>query len=367
MDPDSRPLFDAFPGTREIPWVRLASLPTPVDDCPSLAENTGASSFAIKRDDLTGEHYGGNKVRKLEFLLGSAIDKCASDVITFGAAGSNHALATAVYGAAHNLRVHSMLMRQPNARYVRRNILASLAAGADLHHFADTAAALRGASRLRRALRSRTGRDPLVIPFGGTTPVSTVGHVNAAFELASQVEAGLLPEPDLVFVALGSWGTAAGLALGLRAAGLRSRVVAVPVISEDSGSPDEVLGVVTATEAVLRSYAPQLPSIGLTTGDLDVVRGFVGEEYARFTPAGMEAVSLMRREAGVALEGTYTGKTFAALLSWGRAGRLRGRNVLFWDTYNSRDLTAGSEAVSIDRVPARLRTYFEEPTQELDT
>lgn len=159
MDPDSRPLFDAFPGTREIPWVRLASLPTPVDDCPSLAEITGASSFAIKRDDLTGEHYGGNKVRKLEFLLGSAIDKCASDVITFGAAGSNHALATAVYGAAHNLRVHSMLMRQPNARYVRRNILASLAAG----RICTTSRTPRRLCAERAASAGRCDREP-----GGT-------------------------------------------------------------------------------------------------------------------------------------------------------------------------------------------------------
>ncbi len=362
----ARELFARYPGTLAMPWVPLASLPTPVESSPSLAEAAGAGSLWVKRDDLSGDPYGGNKVRKLEFLFGEALASGARDVITFGAAGSNHALATAIYGARLGLRVHSMLLPQPNAAYVRRNLLAALAVGADLHHYPDHARMLRGTGALRRRLREETGIEPLVVPFGGTTPASTAGFVNAGLELATQIEYRELPEPDLVFVAYGSSGTVAGLVLGMRAAGLSSRLVGVPVVSYELDTPEALLAMIRDTQALLLEFEPAFPDPVWTAGDFDLAVGFLGEGYARFTEPGMEAVRLAERAAGLHLEGSYTGKTLAALLAWGREGRLAGKNVLFWDTYNSKAIVPPEATADAKVVPARLRGYFEQDLQPLD-
>jgi 1-aminocyclopropane-1-carboxylate deaminase/D-cysteine desulfhydrase-like pyridoxal-dependent ACC family enzyme len=354
------PLFERHPETRELPRVALGSFPTPVTRCDTLAQEVGADGLWVKRDDLSGERYGGNKVRKLEFLLAEAVASGAADVITFGAAGSNHALATAIYGAQQGLKVHSMLIPQHRAPYVGRNLRASVAVGADLHLFAGADEAMRGAAALRKLLRAESGREPFVIPFGGTTPRSTVGFVNAAFELAEQVEAGELPEPDLVYVTFGSMGTAAGLALGLRAAGLGTRVVVVPVIAEDPGNAQRLLDLVVETQTLLHGVDSSFPSFAWDLGDIDVAAGFVGEGYAIPTPEGIAAVELAARSAGLALENTYTAKTLAALIAKGAGGALAGLNVVFWNTYNSRDITALVESGDPALLPEGLRAYVDE-------
>ena len=360
------PLFSRYPGTRDaLSRVPLAHLPTPVVETSALAEALGAGELYFKRDDISAPVYGGNKVRKLEFLLGDARAAGATDLITFGAAGSNHALATAIYGAAQEFVVHSMLMPQPNARYVRRNLLAAQASGADLHVFADGDASVRGGLRLKRKLAAE-GRVPYVIPFGGTNARSTAGFVNAGLELAEQVAAGELPEPDLVFVAMGSMGTAAGIALGMRAAGLRSHVVGVPVVSYEANTADNLLLGIIGAQAVLAAADTTFPRFAWVREDFLVATGFLGERYALFTPEAMEAVGLAERCAGVHLEGTYTGKTLSALVAQGRRGALRGKRVLFWNTYNSRDIGALVERGDVAGLPKGLRAYFEEHVQELD-
>ena len=353
----SIPLFDRYPRTRALPRVALGCFPTPVVRADALAQEAGARALWVKRDDLSGERYGGNKVRKLEFLLGEALRSGATDVITFGAAGSNHALATAIYGSAQSLKVHSMLIPQHDAPYVGRNLRASFAAGADLRLLADMDAALRGAVALRQDLRASTGRDPFVIPFGGTTPASTAGFVNAGLELAGQIEAGELPEPDLLFVTLGSMGTAAGLTLGLRSAGVRTRVVVVPVISDDDGAPDRMLELVRQTQSLLFAADPTFPIFDWTDADFDVASGFVGEGYAIPTRQGSNAIALAEATAGLHLDGTYTGKTLAALLARGAEGALADRAVLFWNTINSRDISALVEAGDPSLLPEGLRGY----------
>jgi 1-aminocyclopropane-1-carboxylate deaminase/D-cysteine desulfhydrase-like pyridoxal-dependent ACC family enzyme len=361
----ARELFERYPGTMSLPWLELASVPTPVETMPVLVAAARAAGVWVKRDDLSGVAYGGNKVRKLEFLLADALASGATDVITFGAAGSNHALATAIYGGRLGLSVHSLLLSQPNARYVRRNLLAGVGSGADLHHYADRAHLLRGAARARRALRERTGREPFVIPFGGTNALSTAGFVDAGLELATQIARGVTPEPDLVYVALGSMGTAAGVALGLRAAGLRSKVVGVPVVAYEFNTLEALLTLIRETQRLLHEADPTFPLFGWGESDVEIAAGFLGEEYARFTPQGIEAIGIAA-EAGVRLEGTYTGKALAAMLAHGRSGRLEGKTVLFWNTYSSADISALVAGADVSQVPARLRGYFSAELQPLD-
>jgi 1-aminocyclopropane-1-carboxylate deaminase/D-cysteine desulfhydrase-like pyridoxal-dependent ACC family enzyme len=357
----TRALFERYPAlSEELPHVALGTLPTPVEPLPGFG-----CDLYVKRDDLSGEPYGGNKVRKLEFLLAEALDAGAAETLTFGAAGSNHALATAVYASRLGMHPISVLVDQPNAAYVRRNLLAQAALGAELHRAADFDARLRVAAEVRAARRSAGRPQPHIIPMGGTCAASTAGFVNAAFELAAQVDAGLAPIPDRVYVPLGSMGTAAGLALGFAALRWPTVVVAVRVIPEVVAGRDRLDALLGETAALLHGADATFPALGSAECRVDIRDEFFGEEYARFTEEGMAAV---RRagEAGLRLEGTYTGKTFAALLADAEEGALDGEHVLFWDTYDSHDVAALGAGADPQALPEAFHHFFTEPPQPLD-
>lgn len=361
------PLFARFPLlATAVPRAPLGSWPTPVESLARLADVLGIGGLQVKHDDLSARPYGGNKVRKLEVLLGDALARGAQHVITFGAAGSNHALATAIYGRRLGLAVTSFLMMQPNATYVRRNLLAHHAVGATVHMHADKDAAVRAAAVFRSATGEATGIEPYVIPFGGTSPLSTVGVVNAGLEFALQVAAGDAVAPDVVYVPLGSMGTAVGVALGLALGGLTPVVRAVQVVPETIADARKAAELATETTRLLEVGDSAFPRSLASACRLEAVTGFFGEEYARFTTGGMEAVALAAAEAGLHLEGTYTGKTMAALISAARSGELAGKNVLFWDTYNSHDLGPLIDAVGYHDLPEECHVFFETDVQPLD-
>src|SRR5207253_8267827 len=161
---EGRPLFSSFARLRaSLPIVRLAELPTPVRRLTRLGERIGARSLWLKDDAATSPHYGGNKVRKLELLLAAAVARRARAVMTFGYAGSNHATATAVHAARLGLRSISVLLPQENAAYLRKNLLVSLSAGAEIHEYPSRSALYGGALlTLARALL-RDGALPFVI------------------------------------------------------------------------------------------------------------------------------------------------------------------------------------------------------------
>lgn len=343
------PLTRRFPGVSAIPRIELGSWPTPVSSAPTLAEKTGAASLWVKHDDISAGAYGGNKVRKLEFLLADALRRECGAVITFGAFGSNHALATAVHAARFGLPVHAVLMPQPVTSHLRATLLAYVAAGATLHPADSFDDALRIAAGLRAELR-RAGIEPAVIPFGGTNALGTLGFINAAFELAEQIEAGVLPAPDVLYAPLGSMGTAAGLAIGLAAAGIATRVQAVRVVPASPADPDALSRTVDEAVAAVRAVESGFPRLTLADLALDVREGFLGEGYAQPTPAGMRAAE-RAAACGIALESTYTGKTLSAVAADAAEGRLGDAAVLFWNTYNSRAVARGDSA----RLPDVLR------------
>ena len=361
------PLFRGHPDlARRLPHAALGEFPTPVDRLAGAGDAIGAGRLYIKRDDLSGSLYGGNKVRKLEFLLADALRAGAREVMTVGFAGSNHALATAIYAGQLGLKSVSMLMPQPNAHYVRRNLLASHHYGAELHHFRDTAHLSLGvAGRSLQGMTRRLG-PPRFIPAGGSCPLGVVGYVNAAFELRDQVMAGDLPEPHAIYVPLGSMGTAVGLALGLKAAGLGSRVVAVRVIEERWAPRRHMARLLHQTVAFLRDLAPAFPRVDITETALAVRDDCMGDGYACFTEDGVKATELMRRGAGITLNGAYSAKAFAALLADARQPGLEDKTILFWNTYNSRDLSAVASRVDYHQLPTAFHRYFEEDVQPLD-
>jgi 1-aminocyclopropane-1-carboxylate deaminase/D-cysteine desulfhydrase-like pyridoxal-dependent ACC family enzyme len=234
------PLFEQYPLLHEkLPYVPLGEFPTPVQKLDRLGTELGISQPYIKRDDLSGKVYGGNKPRKLEFILGNALRSKSKEVVAFGAVGSNHALATAIYAQQVGLKSISMLMPQPNAHYVRRNLLMSYHCGAELHLCGAELESARNMPLVYLATiyqllshRLKSGHFPQLIPPGGSSPLGVIGFVNAAFELREQILNCEIPEPQYIYVASGTMGTAAGLVLGLRAANLNSQVVCVRVTSE---------------------------------------------------------------------------------------------------------------------------------------
>lgn len=368
------PLFEQYPLLREkLAYVPLGEFPTPVQTLERLGAELGVSQFYIKRDDLSGRVYGGNKPRKLEFILGNALRSKAQEVITFGGAGSNHALATAIYARQVGLKSISMLMPQPNARYVRRNLLMSHYCGAELHLCGAELESVRNmplvyAATAYQFLRHRLkkGRLPHFISPGGSSPFGVTGFVNAALELRKQIMAGEMLEPEYIYVACGTMGTAAGLILGLKAANLNSRVVSVGVCSEKFVNVREMIKLINKTNSLLHSLDASFPRFEFPETDIDIRHDYFGQRYALFTDEGMEAVSLMRECEGIKLDGTYTGKTLAALIDDAKNGSLRGKAVLFWNTLNSKDFSDAISNLDYHDLPRCFHHYFEEEVQPLD-
>jgi D-cysteine desulfhydrase len=351
-----RPLFERWPISAD-GFEELATLPTPVEPLTGLSAELGVDGVYVKRDDLTGERYGGNKVRKLEFVLGQAVADKARSVMTVGYAGSNHALATAIYAGELGLGSISMLLAQPAAPYVAENLLAGAGAGAELHHYRSMRTIVPGVITQMAAHSVGELSAPRYIPAGASSPAGALGLVNAAAELAAQIDAGLLPTPDRIYLAFSSMGSTVGLALGLRALGIDTTVVAVRVVDEGVANVGKLRALYRKTNNLLAAQSP-FPLVPFDQALIELRHSFFGTGYGETTEASTEAVALASACDGLALDGTYTGKAFAALLADARSGVLDGRTALFWNTYNSRDLTPLTHGVRWQDLPRGFHRYF---------
>ena len=359
-------LFRQYPGLAEnLPFVEIMKSPTPVQLITPLNSKIGVDNLFVKRDDLTSVPYGGNKVRKLEFLLGKAIDDGLEEVLTYGGAGSNHALATAIYAKKVGLKSISLLSIQHNAHSVRRNLLMGHKVGAELHHFMEWRDARQAECDICDRHEDQTGKRPYVIPPGGSSPLGTIGFVNAGFELSEQIKAGILPQPDRIYVACGTMGTCMGLLLGFRAYGLKTSIYAVQVTDAGYCSLERSKNLFKNTNELLHEADSDFPILEFPE-DLIVLRPeFYGPDYGMHTPEAVEAIKCASGP-GLKLEGTYTGKTFAALLEDARAGELKDKTVIFWNTYNSHDFSTEIESIDYHELPPGFHRYFEEDVQPLD-
>ncbi|MCD6479680.1 pyridoxal-phosphate dependent enzyme [Candidatus Bathyarchaeota archaeon] len=356
-------IFEEYPGLEKLPWMELGEFPTPVEHLKRFGEAIGLENLYIKRDDRSSKLYGGNKVRKLEFILADAKERGRRTLITAGAVGSNQVLATGIYGRQLGFRVIGIVMDQPNAEYVRRNLLLDHHFGVELHHtHSMTGAYIKFFGIYLKELL--LGHKPYLVPPGASSPLGNVGYVNAAFELRSQIEEGLLPEPDNIIVAAGSLGTAAGLYLGCRLAGLKTRVLAIQVAMPSVTNLRKYVELVNETARFMRRYDESIPEMRVSEDDLTLITDYLGEGYAYFTEEGVRTVELMRELEDIQLEHTYTGKALGGGVDWLKRHGLSDKVTLFWNTYNSVDLTHLIEGADYHELPRPLHRYFEEPTQE---
>jgi D-cysteine desulfhydrase len=257
-------------------------------------------------------------------------------------------------------------LAQPNAQYVRRNLLLSQVCSAELHLFKNEMAAYIPTIIKYIWKKLKHGKFPYIIAPGGSSPLGTIGYVNAGFELKEQVASGLMPEPDTLFVPLGTMGTAAGLTIGLKAAGLKTRVVSVRVVDKKYGNKEKFVKLFKKTLALIHSFDPSFPRVEITDDEVDIRHDFFGEQYARFTEQGMAAVDLMAKSEGIMLEGTYTGKAMAALINLFKDHGKREEVTLFWNTYNARNFLDTIKEINYHQLPQSFHCYFEEDVQPLD-
>lgn len=291
----------------------------------------------VKREDLSHPLYGGNKVRKLEWLLPDVAAR-GGTMVTLGAGGSHHVIASALLGAQAGVKVHAVVVPQPDSEHVRENLRITLSLAHRVWPCRGTLDVPWQVLRAWRAARSEDGRSPVWVGPGGSSPVGCLGWVEAGLELAAQVRSQAMPPPTDLVVPAGSVGTAAGLWVGLALAGLDDvRLHAVRVTEKWMANHRSVSRLARKTRALVLAGGADVPA--LRPEQLIVHHDFCGAGYGHDTDAGRAARTVASEQAGLMLEATYTAKTFAALLALAERGAL-GPRVLFIDTVSSAPLDA---------------------------
>ena len=315
-------LSDELAALPSLNWVKT---PSPVTSLPGLAKHLRLGALTVKRDDQLDALHGGNKARKLDVLLATPPFKDAPAWASLGAIGSTHLAACTAAAQALGRRVEAHLFFEPLSHGVLEN-LSFVASGPTRLHYYDSRIEL-GLRRPGLLTSSHVDGVP-VIPPGGTLPPGVAGVARAGLELAEQIREGVLEAPDVVYCALGTGGTVAGLSLGLGLAGVKTEVRAVATVERWFTSARTVRSQVAAAARWLSANG--VPAKAEQAVPVHVVRGQLGAGYGIPTAQSLAAVEVLSQE-GVPVEPVYTGKAFAALLADASSGRAPQR-VLFWNT-----------------------------------
>lgn len=326
----------------------LGTLPTPLTEAAGLREALGGARrcprILLKRDDLTGLALGGNKVRKLEYLIADARRRGATSVITTGAVQSNHARLTAAAARAAGLGVTLVLTAREPAPARQGNYLLDQIFGASIHLIPAgpdprVAVAPDEEERVREIVEDerRRGGQPYVIPVGGSSGVGAIGYAAGTLELVEQLgDAGL--SPSLLYYASGSRGTQAGLELGARLFSPPYQLRGVAVSGGETEKRVRAARIANEAAAVLGV------EVALRPDELTTQQGYIGDGYGIATPGGVEAIQLLARCDGVLLDPTYTAKAMAALIADVRAGSIApDETIVFLHTGGTPALFAHAE------------------------
>lgn len=311
------------------PRLRITHAPTPLEPMPRLTQLLGGPNLWVKRDDCTGLATGGNKTRKLEYLMAEALAQQADVVLTQGATQSNHARQTAAIAAKLGLACEILLEDRTGiaaADYRESgNVLLDRLFGATLHHYpggTDMEAALAARADELRA----QGRRPYAIPGGGSNPIGALGYVTCALELVDQAN-NLGLDIDCLVHATGSAGTQAGLVAGLEGCRSRIPVLGIGVRAPRAPQEEKVFALAQRTAELLG--VPGAVARESVVANCD----YVGAGYGLPTDGMLEALTLTARSEGLLLDPVYSGKGMAGLIDLVRKGHFRkGQNVVFLHT-----------------------------------
>lgn len=314
------------------PHLPLATLPTPIHDAVRFRDALGGAArcprILIKRDDLTSLGLGGNKARKLEYLVADAKAQGATTLVTTGAVQSNHARMTAAAACLAGMRCVLVLTATTETPAVAGNLLLDKLYGADIRLVPsiDPMFAVGNDEPVVADVveqEKAAGRVPYVIPVGGSSGVGVFGYVAGTAELVDQLAAANL-EPTRLYYASGSRGTQAGLTLGARLCEAPYEVYGVAV---SGGEPEKIERAKRiANEAAARLQLPER----LELSDLRTDQNFIGEGYGIPTVAALEAIGLLARTEAIVLDPCYTSKAMAAMIAHVRARDLSPDGVVMF-------------------------------------
>lgn len=321
--------------------VALCHSPTPLEPMPRLSERLGGPKLWIKRDDCTGLATGGNKTRKLEFLIGEALARNADMVVTQGAVQSNHVRQTAAAAARFGLDCHALLERRvpdtPEAYERTGNVFLDRLFEATLE-FRPPGLDMNAEARAVRDEFAAQGRRPYFIPGGGSNATGALGYVACAQELVAQA-ADRRMAIDWIVMATGSTGTQAGLVAGLAALGAGIPVMGISVRQPRERQIKAVHALVEETAAVLG--AAPVPAAKVLVDD-----GYVGDGYGIPAASTRDAIRLAARMEGLLLDPVYSAKGFAGLIGLIEAGFFKeSDNVVFLHTGGSAALFAYEDLI----------------------
>ena len=347
-------LFKYFPDLKDrIGWIKLKESSAPVHPL----KNLGYPGLWIKRNDLISSLYGGNKISRLEFILGDVLKKGKKDVITMGGIGSNHCLATAIFCKTLNISCSFSLYDQPVTTQVKENLLLFHKYKAKLTY---SKTYLKFGLDWYIAQRMRHSGS-YFITGGGSSPIGILGAVNEALELKQQIDEGILPEPRYIFYPTASNGGMAGLMLGLLLSGLKTTVIGVRVGLDKIGpmefnTRNTVKKAMLATYNLLKKNSPNIPAIDMT--DPQIIDGYFGNGYGYPTEKGQKALEILKSKENISLDPVYTAKACAALLDHIKNHASSTSPILYWHTYNSIDLSQEAAGVDYRELPEELHPIF---------
>lgn len=349
-------IFEEY-GIENLPWVSIGEFPTKVHKLEKVGEHLNYKDIWIKRDDKTSSKYGGNKVRKLEFVIGAALKKGKKWILTYGGIGSNQVLAMTIHSKSFGIKTIGILKYQPITQHVLNNLYLMTYFGTHISYASSSLMAT-----LKTYWHILTKRSVYVAPVGASNELGTIGFVDAMFELKRQIEKGEAPMPRNIFVPVGSSGTYAGLLLGKKLLNLDVNIVGVKVAASKRTQPSFIVKLANKALNVLRQYSKDVPNVKVTENDVIILSDYLGEGYGAPTKEGLDAIALLERTEGIKLEPVYTGKTFAALIDYAKRGEEG--PLLFWNTYNSVDFSNILKNFSIDALPNPIRKIIEKETKK---
>ncbi|MCK4381615.1 MAG: pyridoxal-phosphate dependent enzyme [Candidatus Lokiarchaeota archaeon] len=366
-------LFQKYPNLRNrVPWIPLlTNVPTPIERLTELEKEfkLDGGEIYIKRDDKNHPIYGGNKLRKFEFIFGKVLKKKKKGVVTNGGIGTNHGLACAIICHELNppLKCHLYLFHQQLTWHVQRLLLLFDYFGVKLHlgkGMIGTFVKFLFFKLLHpKYFLMFPGGSPL---FGIGTSLGTIGFVNAAFELKNQIDQTIIREPDIIFVAGGTVGTAAGLVAGCKLLGLKLKVHIVAVSTSLTSNPSAVKRNANKAIKYLRKKDKSIPNIKINEEDFVFITGYLGSGYGIKTLRGQNAVDKVFELEGCKrdfkLETTYTGKAMAAMFDYLKQEENKNKTILFWNTYNSNDLDKYLKETNFQykKLPRKFHKFYEE-------
>ena len=338
-------LFAELPAlARAVPFRALVHAPTPVESAAAIEGWLGRGGVFHKRDDLVSPLYGGNKVRRFEYLLADAERRGARTLVTVGGYASTQVMATVLFGRALGFEVTATLFDQPVTDFARRAVLTDAAGGARLVFGGGYA---RTTARTIQAYHA--SEKPYLILPGASTPLALLGYVDAMLELGEQVKRGEAPRPDVIVVPAGSGGTLAALALGAAILRWPTEVVGVRITDLIACNRATVGFLVASLARFLNKHGGR--SLGVRAADarFTLHHGAIGRGYGYPTPEAAEAIPMVERLIGVPGEPTYSGKGVAALRVIARERPKA--TILYWHTLSSARPAlplVGPEALSPD-------------------